>query len=71
MNEKRQILKDAAIKIVEDRIIEIGSKEELLTSNPKAHVVGGKNFMLIPHFSKKVLAPLFQAFFRSDTEEKW
>ena len=48
MNEKRQILKDAAIKIVEDRITEIGSKEELLISNPKAYVVGSKNFMLIP-----------------------
>ena len=48
MNEERQILKDAAIKIVEDRIIEIGSKEELLASNPKASVVGSENFMLIP-----------------------
>ena len=48
MNEERQILKDAAIKIVEDRIIEIGSKEKLLASSPKASVVGSKNFMLIP-----------------------
>ena len=48
MNEERQILKDAAVKIVEDRIIEIGSKEELLASNPKASVVGSENFMLIP-----------------------
>ena len=48
MNEKRQVLKDAAIKIVNDRITEIGSKEQLLASNPEVPVVGNKDFLVIP-----------------------
>ena len=50
-NEERQMLKDAAVKIVEDRIIEIGSKEELLASNPKASVVGSENFIQNRHMN--------------------
>jgi len=48
MNEERQVLKDAAIKIVEDRIIEIGAKEEIMVSNPGASIIGSENFMVIP-----------------------
>tara|TARA_Y100000590_G_scaffold469711_1_gene659262 strand:+ start:4948 stop:6285 length:1338 start_codon:yes stop_codon:yes gene_type:complete len=48
MNKERQILKDAAIKILEDRITEIGSKEELIASNPEASIIGSENFILIP-----------------------
>ena len=48
MNEERQVLKDAAIKIVEDRITEIGAKEEMMVSNPGASIIGSENFMVIP-----------------------
>ena len=48
MNEERQVLKNAAIKIVGDRIKEIGTKEELILSNPEASIIGNDNFMVIP-----------------------
>ena len=48
MNEKRQILKDAAVKITGDRITEIGSRENLIASNPGVPIIGSENFMVIP-----------------------
>ena len=48
MNEKRQILKDAAVKITGDRITEIGSRENLIASNPWVPIIGSENFMVIP-----------------------
>ena len=48
MDKDRQILKNAAIKIVKDRIVEIGTKKKLIASNPEASVIGSENFMVIP-----------------------
>ena len=48
MNEERQVLKNAAIKIEGDRIKEIGTKEELTLSNPEASIIGSENFFLRP-----------------------
>ena len=48
MNEERQVLKNAAIKIEGDRIKEIGTKEELTLSNPEASIIGSENFLVIP-----------------------
>ena len=48
MNEKRQILKDAAVKITGDRITEIGSRENLIASTPGFPLSAVKTLWLYP-----------------------
>ncbi|MBO60187.1 MAG: hypothetical protein CL440_08305 [Acidimicrobiaceae bacterium] len=48
MNEERQIINDAAIKVTNGRIAEIGKREEILKKNSDLVIHGGDNFLLIP-----------------------
>ena len=66
------VSKDSYYKMLVSPTINYIEKAEKLSVMPFLKVRPFlKNLILIPHLSKKILAPLFQAFFLSETEEKW